>query len=216
MSSDRSLHQPSWSVPPELQRAGQNWLDRGRPQKLLRWLERFLNDSEQIPRFGNPSDWWEVLDLLLEWRDQGKAGWPQSLDDLTAALLKNALRFSRTDGSAVFEPEGGSVERAERVRRWVDRLDDPALRTIARWWFPSRGKPDRGVQGSSPPLPAISSERRVLAMLRPDWLAQGDLLAVHQPSATPATSIELRGRGSWLLGPDWSFGDPFGQATSPR
>ncbi len=216
MSPDHGPLEPSRPLPPELQGAGEDWRQRGRSQKLLRWLERFLNDPEQIPRFGEPSDWWTVLDALLEWRDLGQGGWPDPLDDLTAALLKNALRFSRTDGSAVFRPEGQPAERAERVRRWVDRLDDPALRTIARWWFPTRGKSARRPQDSSPPLPAVSSERRVLAMLRPDWLAQGDFLAVHQPSGAPATSIELRGRGCWLLGPDWLFRDPSGLSSSPR
>lgn len=202
--------------PSDLARAGTRWVDRGDPAPLSRWLDRRLKDREPAPALGGPPDWWAVLDALALWFDDRPEDWPEPLDRLAETLLGHALRFSRPDGSAVFESEGRSARRSRLIRFWAARSNDPALETVARWWAPERGRAARSASLSPPPLPAWASERRVLAMLRPDWTAQGDLLAVDHAREAPGSLIELRARGRWLLGPEWSVPDGFEPPRAPR
>ncbi len=216
MSPGRGTTEPLLPLSPDLLRAGADWVETGRPQRLIRWLERRLVGVEQVPAFGEPTTWWEILEVFTRWREERPSEWPESLDRLVSGLLKNALRFSRTDGSPVFEPEDAPSGRGELVRRWVGWLEDPALGTLSRWWFPARGRSARVDQESGPPLPAVSAERMVLAMLRADWSDQGDFLAVNQPDGLSSSRVELRAGGRWLIGPDWTLPDRSGPWTSPR
>ena len=54
-----------------------------------------------------------------------------------------------------------------------------------------------------PPLPAWSSSRHVLAVLRGGWQKRDDLLVVDHRRREPQTRFELMGSGCSWLGPDW-------------
>lgn len=207
---------PNSPLPPALERAGAEWTQKARPDRLVLWLERELLGPEGLPRSGAPSSWWNILETLASWRMTRPSEWPARLDQLVGDLLKNALRFSRTDGSPVFAEPGTPAGRAGLVRFWTELLEDPALRTVALWWFPEPSRARRSVPESSPPLPSTASEGRVLAMLRPDWRDRGDFVAVDQPAGISGSRVEVRASGRWLVGPDWPLPVPEALSKSPR
>jgi hypothetical protein len=85
------------------------------------------------------------------------------------------------------------------LREWATVLSDPGLATVLDWWFP-RSAPSRRVH-APPPLPADARPDRALAVLRANWLSNGDMLAVDHREAGPSSLVELFARGRpWLAG----------------
>ncbi|MBX6313915.1 MAG: hypothetical protein IRY99_13510 [Isosphaeraceae bacterium] len=199
-------------------------MDRGEPGPCLRWVERGL-DAEGVPKRLKVGAWWPCLDMLAEARRRRPTGWPAALDRRIEGWVRAALRFSRPDGSAVFEPTGASPERANLLAHWAGVLPDPGLATVIRWWFPAALRPRRGVEPAPPPLPAMASRDRPLAMLRPDWTPNGDFVAIDQRDPGAGCRVEVTGLGVRWLGPAWGAGldeAPMGPArptfwtSSPR
>jgi hypothetical protein len=129
------------------------------------------------------------------------------------AFFRAALRFRRPDGSAVFGPEGGA-DAARWLRFWAGRLPDPRLGAVVDRWFP--GAACRGRDPGIPPLPAFAARRRPLAMLRPDWTAGGDLLAIDQRDPAGPCALELAGGGHRWLGPSWTSDRGEDPRSAPR
>jgi hypothetical protein len=179
------------------------WVERGDPGPLGRWLDREL-DQQGVPRSWPVEAWWPALVSLAEARRRREGGWPRALDERIGGLFRAALRFSRPGGAAVFGPDRPGPSRTDLLRFWADRLGDPGLARVVRWWFPSRS--GRVRVAAAPPLPAFASEERPLAVLRPDWSARGDLLAVDGRDRGGPCRLELLGRGARLLGPAWASG----------
>jgi hypothetical protein len=67
-----------------------------------------------------------------------------------------------------------------------------------------------------PPLPAWSSSRRVLAVLRGGWQKRDDLLVVDHRRHEPWTRFELIGSGCSWLGPQWRLATAAGESSRAR
>jgi hypothetical protein len=190
---------PQPPVPEGLAPALSAWVDRAEPAPLLRWLGREI-DPEGVPRRLPVAAWGPCLAALANAFRVRPTGWPAPGTDRIEAFFRTALRFRRSDGSAVFGP-ASTTNDVGWLRFWADWLPDPRLGAVVLRWFPaSRGQErDAGV----PPLPTFGSRRRPLAMLRPDWTARGDLLAIDQRDPLEPCLLELVGGGRLWLGPSW-------------
>jgi len=173
------------------------------PAALLRVLGKFL-DEQGVPRRAPVGDWWVMLTELDRLRRANKEPWPDDLLEMVRGLVLATLRFSRPDGSGVLAPGEVPSERASVLRRWAEVLDDPALGKISRWWFGRRGA---RLEDHPPPLPSFGAIGRPLAMLRADWLARGDFVAIDHREPGSSSAIEVQALGKTLLGPGWSVGD---------
>jgi hypothetical protein len=199
------------------------WLERGTPAPLTRWLAGLL-DARGVPRQLPVAAWGEVLTILDEARGARSEGWPDALDARAEALLLARLRFARAGGAAVFTSpaERPEVGLPSLLHAWAERLSEPGLTTVLDWWFAPRASAREGPRASPregpraaarqgkrrrhapPPLPAWSSPDYPLAILRADWSARGDLLAVDHRRAGATAQLELTGLGQVLLGPTWT------------
>lgn len=121
---------------------------------------------------------------------------------LRESWLRTVFRFTRADGSPVFGPRGKRDARLAELARWVRRLDDRQLDRVLGWWRPARSADEGG--WTSPPLPTAGWLDRPLAVMRPDWMARGDCVAVDHRGDGGSSLIEVAGRGATWLGPGWS------------
>jgi hypothetical protein len=97
------------------------------------------------------------------------------------------------------------------AHEWASWYAGTGIARVLAWWF-TLGKREH----APPPLPAWSSSGRVLAVLRPDWLATGDFLAVDQRATSSPCRIELCGAGRSWLGPTWTTGAPTAPTSRPK
>jgi hypothetical protein len=86
---------------------------------------------------------------------------------------------------------------------WAGWYRGTGIARVLRWWFTPGQK-----ESAPPPLPAWSAPDRVLAVLRADWLAKGDFLAVDHRDARSPCRFELFGGGRTWLGPEWAECSP--------
>jgi hypothetical protein len=97
------------------------------------------------------------------------------------------------------------------ARQWARWFSGTGIARVLAWWFRTRTR-----ESAPPPLPAWSSARRALAVLRADWLATGDFLAVDHRAASSICQIELFASGRSYLGPSWITDDRLVPASRPR
>jgi len=194
-----------------LDEAASAWVGSGRGGPVARWLSREL-DPDGVPRRLPVSEWAEGLRLLAGAVAARPAGWPDRFDAAAEGWFRALLRFSRPDGSAVFGPREPPAGCRALYRAWADRLSDPGLNTVLDWWFP-RPTLDRH---APPPLPADARPDRALAVLRANWVRDGDFLAVDHRAGGAATLFELTGSGRTWLGPSWDSAGPAVAATRAR
>jgi hypothetical protein len=157
---------------------------------------RTLFDVDGVPRHGSISEW---LDRNVP---------------LDSRCLQAILRFTRTDGSIVFESPGRSPERLRRLDREAAAIGDPSLAAVVARWLPN------GLASRSPfsPLPSPTDSRpdRVLAVLRPDWSPRGELIAVDHRQSGGSTVLEVASRGQVWLGPSWNSPGFGGKVTRAK
>ncbi|MDR3634540.1 MAG: hypothetical protein P4L84_12105 [Isosphaeraceae bacterium] len=197
---------------PGLQRAVDAWVVEGDSRPLVRWLGRQL-DQDGVPLDLPVSDWGHALALIAEAQRRRAVGWPEAVDALVEGWVRSLLRFSRPDGSPAMSQPLALPEIGKLLRGWVRRLSDPGLETVVSWWFPAR---TRGRGHAAPPLPAWSRGDRPFAVLRANWSAEGDFVAVDHRLRGASSSFELFGLGRTWLGPDWAFGGADSAATRAR
>jgi hypothetical protein len=95
------------------------------------------------------------------------------------------------------------------LRGWVERLGDPSLAAVLARWLPSGSA--LGLLPSPPPLPSDARSDRPLAILRPDWSPQGELVAIDHRQAGDRTLLEVSSRGRTWIGPTWTSAPPEGR-----
>ncbi len=176
-----------------LARAVGKWVDGGDPGDLSRWLAREL-DQDGVPIRLAVEDWPRVLELLS--RTRSLSGWPPGSGEAIEAMVTTGLRFSRPDGRVVL----GGGEWGWSSSGWRDWYRGTPIGRVLGWWAGGKGRNEGAVP---PPLPTWSADRRALAILRPNWLPDGDLLAVDHREAARGCRLELVGGGrTWLAG-EW-------------
>jgi hypothetical protein len=184
------------------------WESQGISEHLKRWLDRELDDGGTPIRL-SLSQWSRCLAALADARRK-RTGWPPEVDGRVREWVQSLLRFSRADGSLATEFDTGVDRRGNRS--FLSSLAKTYPRTgearVIGWWL---SLPE--VNHVAPPLPAWSSDRTPLAVLRASWLKQGDMLIIDHRGPIPATRFELVGRGCSWLGPDWRLVLP-GESTS--
>ncbi len=148
-------------------------------------------DADGVPMVQPVSEW---LDLP----DSGNLPDPLSMTRWLLAVL----RASRPDGSAVFDPVGRDSGRLKRLKGWAERLGDPSLLAVLARWRPVGSFPSQPT--SLLPLSSDSRPDRSMAILRPDWSPQGDLVAIDHRQPGDRTLIEVASRGRTWLGPTWT------------
>ncbi len=193
-----------------LVRAVASWIKQGRVDALTRWLTREL-DPDGVPRRLDLADWPEGLRLLSAAIAGRSEAWPVPFDAAAEGWFRALLRFSRPDGSLVFGPRVPPIGCRKLYRGWADRLSDPGFATVLDWWFPAAD----ASRHAPPPLPADARPDRPLAILRANWVRQGDLIAIDQRRPGTSTRFELNGSGRTWLGPSWSL-DAARTPTTPR
>jgi len=196
-----------------LARAVSSWVESGRPELLLRWLDRDL-DGDGVPVRLPVVAWAPCLAALAEGQSRRPYSWPAAADARIEGLLRAVLRFCRPDGAPVFGPASPALGSEALLRFWADRLSDPALAAVVDRWFPVRSAD--GKSPGVPPLPADARPNRPLAMLRADWTHRGDFVAIDQRDPLQPCRLELFGRGQSWLGPDWVSGTAFEPSTPAR
>jgi len=194
------------ATPPALRSALERWRLAGRSAELIAWLDGEL-DAEGLPRRLPTTAWGECLDSVAAVVAGRPGGWPETCDARLEGWVRSTFRFLRPDGSAIFAAPGPDPGRLAGLRAWAERLSDPTLVALAHRWCPPRG--GRDATPGPPPLPAHASPVLPMAILRPDWSARGDWIAVDQRQPAGPTLLELVGAGRRWLGPAWSAGaDP--------
>lgn len=185
-----------------LARALENWLREGRHEPLERWLSREL-DGEGAPLRLGPCLWSDCLGRLLDARRERRR-WPSSIDRRILALGRCLLRFSRPDGTraADFSLQDELAARRSVFAELARAYPRSGEARVVGWWLSLPDGPH-----VPPPLPAFSSTRRVLAVLRPGWRQADDLLTIDQSRTEASSRFELFGAGRSWLGPDWSVLD---------
>ena len=154
----------------------------------------------------------ECLEILGEGRRRaGK--WPEGSDVRIAGLILAVLRFSRPDGAPSMNwgdlaPTHPAVWNSAD---WAGWYRGTGIGKVLDWWFGSGRK-----EQASPPLPAWSSSDRVLAILRADWRAAGDFLAVDHRDLGSPCRFELFGGGRSWLGPHWSIPEAGEYTSRPK
>lgn len=194
-----------------LARALTAWVRQGNSASLERWLERELEGDGAPIRLSIPA-WWECVRGLAEAR-HCRPGWSKGVDHRVVGLLRSLLRFSRPDGTAATDFDASGIDAASRSN--LTQLARAYARTgEARviGWFLSL--PD--ANHVPPPLPAWSSARHVLAVLRGGWQKGDDLLIVDHRKREPQTRFELMGSGCSWLGPEWRLARTAGASSSAR
>jgi hypothetical protein len=195
-----------------------SWVEAADGRPLLRWLRREL-DADGVPIRQDETDWHASQEVIAAAR-RDAGGWPAGSEDAIAGLVLAALRFARPDGSPALHPDAGVTRRNARAwvsADWMDWYRGTGIERVLGWWF---GLKSRAARFAAPPLPAWSATDRVLATLRPDWLADGDFLAVDHRDRHSGCRFELFGKGRSWLGPEWGEGlagaGVPGSASRPR
>jgi hypothetical protein len=195
-----------------LSHAVKSWVEDGNGSPLARWMGREL-DSDGVPTRLAIADWHRCLEILAAGRRQ-VGDWPPESEEAIAGLLLATLRLARPDGSPSMHAVGPRFNPpAWAPADWVGWYRGTGIARVLGWWF----TPGRR-ETAPPPLPAWSAPDRVLAMLRADWLTDGDFLAVDHRDAQSPCRFELRGRGRTWLGPEWGddMTGPEGSGSRPR
>ncbi len=177
---------------------------QGLGSRLARLLHRAL-DEEGVPRTWPVETWWPILNALAMARQRHEVVWPERLDRRLEGFVRAALRFTRPDGRAIGEGEADSAGRIKLMRTWADWLPDPAIASVVARWFPTRSR--KAQAANAPPLPAFACSDRPLAILRPDWSPQGDLIAVDHRATDLPCGLTLVGGGRAWMGPHWLGAD---------
>lgn len=150
-------------------------------------------DAQGLPETLEVGGWAGAL------RDRSTAEDPKGLRN----WLKALVRWSRPDGSAMFGPAGLDAARREVLRALVPAGAGAEWATVLRRWFPNWSL---DYEADAPlPLPAFAAKERPLAILRANWLAKGDWLAVDHRNPEAPCNLELTGRGIVWLGPAWTL-----------
>ena len=189
------------------------WATHGDERPLRRWLADEL-DFDGSPKRLAVEAWGPCLERF-DRALQARAGWSDWVRERVGGLFMWRVHASRPDGSPVFGPSGRDRRRvAARFVAASKLATEPALAAVVSRWFPEALPPGR--RRVPPPLPAISDNDRVLALLRPDWNAGGDWLAVDHRAPGDAARLELAADGRpWLRGP-WHPDGPGLPDAPPR
>ncbi len=191
---------PTSSEPPlaTLDASCAAWEAAGDERPLRRWLAAEL-DHDGSPKRLTVEEWGPCLDRLGR-AARARGGWSRWVGERAGGLFMWRVHASRPDGSTVFGPAGRDRGRIASMVAASALATDPALASVVSRWFPAALPPRR--RPAAPPLPAVADNDRVLGVLRPDWNANGDWLAVDHRAPGDAARFELTGDGRpWLRGP---------------
>ena len=183
----------------DLERHLQAWRDGSNPSPLLRWTETELR-SDGLPLRLPVEHWSDCFELLCRARAERTGGWPDSFATRIDGLFRWLIHFSRPDSSAILGPRGDRRSAARLVAGAVSGTDPGYASVVARW---TRAPVLSGRDRLPTPLPALQVAGQAMAMLRTDWSAEGDWIAVD---ARSSTSVEVASEGRpWISGA-WSIG----------
>jgi hypothetical protein len=186
---------------------GQHRDDSGQESGRGSSSERTIDSQDPIDAEGVP-----ILEPVSGWLDLFDPAGP--IDPRASRWLQAVLRFSRADGSAVFDPRGRSTTRLRALAAWTVRVGDPSLAAVISRWSPTRAT--SGSAASLLPLASYSCPDRPLAMLRADWTPGGDLVAIDHRRVGDETLLEVAARGRTFLGPSWTSNESTGKFTRAR
>lgn len=121
------------------------------------------------------ASWLRSLAIANELPPSGQDEAPPSLD----AVVLHALRFTCPSGRQAFERRPIADRPVDLFREALKRVDDPQLRDVAASLFPAFRSKRAKRRTAAPPPSAWHSEDAALGVLRRDWSADGEMLAVR-------------------------------------
>ena len=166
--------------------------ENARPIRLTEW------DHDGLPTTRPVADWPSLLQRIASGAEWAKKTNDADCADRLRAFARHCLRFARPDGTPMFTEDSQAF--LDPLRSWAELVDDRGIQTLLDRLRPPKG---RAPTIAPPPLPAFASEKRALAILRPDWAPRGDWIAVDQRRADTPCLVELRGGGEHWIGAHW-------------
>lgn len=194
----------------DLQSAYSAWVTETDPGPLRLWIGRELS-AEGLPIRLPVESWGPCLNWLLKAEFEEPKARPMATTGrvagpcgrtVVAGLFRRVVQVSRPDGSTIFGGRGRDKLSRARLVAGATRVGDPGYLSVIARWFPESSV--AGGSSAAPPLPTIRGEDRPLAVLRPDWTAESDWVAVDHRDPLEPPRLEVAGDGlPWLSG-DWS------------
>ena len=131
--------------------------------------------------------------------------WGKKVERQYRKLVRNALRFSRRDGSSVFSPSKKDENGVELLAAAVTLSGNQVERSIAAALGLRGKKTSKKNRSGSAKLPraSVHSEWAATAALRPDWSRQSPRLTVLYPDTS--CRVELGCGKDVLFSGTWAF-----------
>ena len=172
-----------------------NLFENARAARSTEW------GPDGLPKTRPVAEWPDLLRRLTSAAEWSKRSKNADLCERLREFARHCLGFTRPDGTFLFGD--GSQSILDPLRAWAEIVEDEGIQTVLdRWTPPKRREPTI----APPPLPAFAGESRPTAILRADWSARGDWIAIDQRDPATPCLVELAGGGKRWIGPNW--GEP--------
>lgn len=123
--------------------------------------------------------------------------WSSELHERFERLVTNALRLTRRDGSQLLVPPRATSELEPLLKAALRIADSRPVRRVAERVVPRLARKSQAKSLPNSPSPGVHAERSAFALLRSDWSAGADRLAVAFHDEPLAVELGSRRTTFW-------------------